>query len=237
MSARPKGPGGTGTGGDQPRLILASQSPRRQQLLAELKIAATVAVSTVDEEAVIASEKLSGHDPEALVGVLAERKAQDVAANTRGSRALVLGADTVVVHGADVLGKPTDEGDARRMLTAVRGQWIDVVSGVSIIETDTGICRHRTVTTPCRVAAFDDATLDRYLAGDVWTDKAGALAVQHHDPQLIETVDGCWTNVVGLPLCTVAELLDEGGLVVDPAPSCLGPAENGSCALSSGRSE
>lgn len=206
------------------RVVLASRSPRRHHLVETLGIGASIVVSDVDEEAVIAEEFLSGRDPDRFVRVLAERKAADVAGRDVSGSAIVIGADTIVVHDDAVLGKPTDREDARQMLRTVRNEWIRVASGVVVIDTASETVVRRTVTTPCLVDDFDETTLDRYLATDVWSDKAGALAVQHNDPRLIAAVDGCWANVAGLPICELALLLAAQGVAGDPATRCPGPA-------------
>ena len=145
---------------------------------------------------------------------LALAKARAVAANLApGDTAVVLGADTEVVLDGRLLGKPTDPPDAVRMLRELRGRWHEVVTGVAAVEA-AGLrrARARAVTTRVRMADTTDDDIAAYVATGEPFDKAGGYAVQGLGGRLVAQVDGCYTNVVGLPLTTTRELLQALGL-------------------------
>ncbi|MBI3456447.1 MAG: septum formation protein Maf [Candidatus Rokubacteria bacterium] len=189
------------------RLVLASASPRRRELLAGLGLAFDVVPSTV-EESLSAGVPIPG-----LATRLALAKARDVAG--RVGPAIVLAADTLVVLGGVPFGKPASPEEARRMLTALRGRAHDVVTAVAVVEA--GARREATATVVSRVVmrAYTATELETYLATSEPYDKAGAYAVQGEGGRLVERVEGCYTNVVGLPVTTTARLLRAFGL---PAP-------------------
>lgn len=186
-------------------LILASASPRRRELLAEIGLPFEVAPGVIDESI------LSGVPPVQAVEALALAKARLVAA-TRPLD-VVLGADTAVVLGEEVFGKPIDRADARRMLAALRGRTHEVITGVALVATGGGREAVRSVVTSVTMRLFDDAELERYLDTPEPYDKAGAYAVQGLGGSLVASVEGCYTNVVGLPITTLRAMLREWGLL------------------------
>ncbi len=154
---------------------------------------------------------------------LALAKARDVA--RRAGYGVVLGADTLVVLDGRPFGKPASRDDARRMLEALRGRAHEVVTGVAVVEADTGREATEAVVSRVVMRAYAPAEIEAYLDTPEPYDKAGAYAVQGEGGRLVERVEGCYTNVVGLPLATTARLLRAFGLPVtteagapDPGP-------------------
>ncbi len=191
-------------------LILASASPRRRELLASLGVPFEVVPGDADEtlEAVPLAD---------AVARLALRKARLVA----GLRpaAVVLAADTIVVIDGRALGKPADPEDARAMLHTLRGRTHEVMTGVAVVDAETG--RHATDTVISRVTmtAYDDAVIDAYVAGGEPLDKAGAYAIQGAGGALVAGLVGSRSNVVGLPLAATAALLRRFGVAVSASQS------------------
>lgn len=186
------------------RLILASASPRRQELLRRLDIPFTVVPSEIPEE-------FPPGPPLEGIKALALAKARAVA--VRIGSGVVLGADTGVVLGEVVFGKPGDREDARRMLRALSGRQHEVITGLALVEAPAGRAACEAVVTRVSMKEYDDATIDAYLATAEPFDKAGAYAVQGLGGTLVASVDGCYTNVVGLPLTTTRRLLEAWGLL------------------------
>ncbi|MBV8220850.1 MAG: septum formation protein Maf [Solirubrobacterales bacterium] len=174
--------------------MLASRSPQRRAILDQIGISYVVDAPDVEE--------LQAGPPHEVALENAFRKASTVAARTPG--ALVLGVDTVVSLGARVYGKPTDEGEARTMLSALAGRRHTVVSGVCLIED--GRPRTAAASTVVEFRALDDALIDWYLASGEWRERAGAYAIQGRGAALVAGIDGDFLNVVGLPLTTLLEL-------------------------------
>lgn len=190
-------------------MILASASPRRRALLAGLGLTFQVVPSTASEEAV------PGSEPGALVEELARRKAAAVAASLEEpDERLVVGADTIVVLADRILGKPRDEAEARSMLTALSGRWHQVFTGVAVIDPVSGrtVSAHETTRVKFRCLAARD--IAAYVATGEPLDKAGAYGVQGKGALLVECIDGCFYNVVGLPLVKLAAVLREFGFDV-----------------------
>jgi septum formation protein len=197
-------------------LILASASPRRRELLARLGLPFEVRPSGIDET-------LSpGLSAAAAATVLARAKARDVAARAHAAgedSVLVLGADTLVVLDGRLLGKPASREEARAMLGALRGRRHDVVTAVAVRLAAPGDGERVTaVTSHVLMRDYSDPEIDRYVATGEPDDKAGAYAVQGVGGHLVARVEGCYTNVIGLPLRTTARLLRTFGLApIDPA--------------------
>jgi nucleoside triphosphate pyrophosphatase len=130
--------------------------------------------------------------------------------------AVILGADTEVVLDGRLLGKPRDGTDAARMLRALRGRQHEVITGLALVELDAPNATPRqettSVTSRVRMGEYDDAEIEAYVATGEPLDKAGAYAVQGLGSRLVVAVDGCFTNVVGLPLTTTRTLLERRGL-------------------------
>jgi len=187
-------------------LILASGSPRRVALLGELGIPFQTVVSDAPET----TDSSLSADAQAVA--LAERKAQAVA--SRREIGIVLGADTIVVLEGELLGKPVDEADATRMLRRLSGQEHRVVTGIAVVDAATGSLRTSAVSSIVRFRTLSDEEIDPYVATGEPQGKAGAYAIQALGSGLVSCLDGCFTNVVGLPLCETARLLTRAGVIV-----------------------
>lgn len=127
--------------------------------------------------------------------------------------AIVLGADTEVVLDGRLLGKPRDAADAGRILKALRGRIHEVITGVALVEAPAGREETAAVTTRVRMGGYTDAEIEAYVVTGEPLDKAGAYAVQGLGGRLIAQVDGCFSNVVGLPVTTTRRLLERWGLL------------------------
>ena len=186
-------------------LILASASPRRQELLRQIGCKFRVVVSDADE--------LSGDGipPDRLAAENARRKAEDVAAKA-GGNAPVLGADTVVAVDEKILGKPKDAADAARMLRLLSGRQHFVYTGIALAYR--GEVYIDVVRTAVWVDTLSDEEITAYIATGEPMDKAGAYAVQGIAAKFIPRVDGSFSNVVGLPLYAVRELVRKAGIVL-----------------------
>jgi septum formation protein len=183
-------------------LILASSSPRRQELLREAGISFEVRPAHIIEE------RNAGEPPLAYACRLALEKAQTVAKDLPDR--YVLGADTIVVAGDEILEKPKDERDAARMLRLLSGCEHRVITAVSLIPprrpSDT-----RSSTTQVHFRSIDEEEIQRYIASGDPMDKAGAYAIQGGAAQWVLRIEGEYSNVVGLPLSLVKEMLRVGG--------------------------
>ena len=208
------------------RLILASGSPRRRQLLPLLGLPFVVKAVDVDERA------LDREPPTEMVLRLSQTKA--LAVKDTRSDGLIVAADTVVVLDGKVMGKPTDPDDAVRMLRLLRGRSHVVYSGVSLWHAP----RRRMV---CQLAEslvwmrdYADAEIIEYVDSGDPLDKAGAYAIQHPKFDPVSWVDGCWLSVVGLPLCHLGRAMAKFGVVV-PAnvPGACQAFGQHECAISS----
>ena len=181
--------------------ILASASPRRKELLAELIKEFEVLPSNADESV---TGKLSS---KALVETLASRKAEEVALRPENAEKFVLGSDTVVVFGKEVLGKPKDEEDAFRMLKMLSGKKHAVYTGVCFAYKKEGTYRYicQTEKTLVYFNKLSDEWIKEYIAGGSPMDKAGAYGIQ--DGGLVKKIKGSYTNVVGFPLELVRKMI------------------------------
>ena len=189
----------------EPRLVLASASPRRASILRGLGILFRVAVSGVDESL------LAGESGAAT----AERLARAKAASVVESGGLpVLGADTVVVCDGAILGKPESAEDAARMLRLLSGRTHEVVTGVALAAA--GTLRSGIEQTDVRFASLSEAQIAWYIATGEARDKAGAYHVDGSGAAFIESLSGSPSNVAGLPVRLVLRLAREAGLVLGP---------------------
>ena len=184
-------------------IILASASPRRQELLRQIGCTFRVVVSDAQE----LSE--NGLLPEKLAAENARRKAEDVAAK-EGSNRPVLGADTVVAVDEMILGKPKDEADAVRMLRLLSGRQHFVFTGIALAYR--GEVYEDVVRTAVWMDTLSEKEIDAYIATGEPMDKAGAYAVQGRAAKFIPRIDGSFSNVVGLPLHAVKTLARRAGI-------------------------
>ena len=197
-------------------LILASGSPRRVALLGELGVPFQTVVSDAPETID------PGLSAEAQAVVLAERKARAVASQLRAG--IVLGADTIVALEGDLLGKPVDDADATRMLRRLNGREHRVVTGIGVVDAGTGSVNTSTVASIVCFRALSDQEIALYVATGEPCGKAGAYAIQGLGAGLVSAREGCFTNVVGLPLCETARLLRAAGVAVNLTwPGCRLP--------------
>jgi septum formation protein len=189
------------------RIILASASPRRRELLSLICPEFEVWPSDFDESG------LSTEIPPAeYVQISASHKAQAVARVLKD--AIVVGADTIVVISGRILGKPADEADARDMLRLLSGETHQVYTGISVISINDGIAQEANGVecTDVTFRQLTDEMVERYIATREPMDKAGAYAIQGRGSVLIEKINGCFFNVVGLPVYRLSRLLEELGL-------------------------
>jgi len=194
-------------------LVLASGSPRRVALLAELGVPFQTVVSDAPETI---DPRL---DPEAQAVMIAERKARAVASKLESG--IVLGADTIVVLDGALLGKPVDDADATYMLHRLSGREHRVVTGIAVLDAKTGSLRTSAVTSIVGFRALSDREIARYIATGEPSWKAGAYAIQGLAAGLVSNLEGCFNNVVGLPLCETARLLSAAGVAINPSrPGC-----------------
>ena len=206
-------------------LVLASASPRRGALLRLLDVPFVTMVADIDE-----SER-PGEEPAPLALRLSMSKAEEVAARL-DRPALVLAADTIVVLDGVVLGKPRDADDARSMLKALRGRVHGVITGLSALAHPTGRTISQVVTTQVTMRNYGSGEIEAYVASGDPLDKAGAYAIQSTSFAPVARIEGCYTNVVGLPLCRVASVLAALGVAI---PTALPRAcrRQGACTFSS----
>ncbi len=183
------------------QLVLASSSPRRAEILRAVGWPFEVAAANIDETA------RGGEEVSEYVERLACEKAEAVAEGRASG--LVVGADTVVAVGGQVLGKPADAEDARRMLRLLGGRWHDVLTGVALVRAETREVLVAHELTRVRFAPLTEAEIDWYVATGEPADKAGAYAVQGRAALFIEEIEGDYWNVVGLPVRLVYKLAEE----------------------------
>lgn len=187
-------------------LVLASASPRRQELLARLGLPFAVQPSLIPEL------HPPGPPARALAAVALD-KARAVARRWTGGPAVILGADTEVVIDGRYLGKPRDAADAIRILSELSGRTHEVITGVALVEAPPGREETAAVTTRVTMAAATREEIAAYVATGEPFDKAGGYAVQGLGARLVARIDGCLTNVVGLPVETTRRLLERWDLL------------------------
>jgi septum formation protein len=190
------------------KLILASASPRRAEILRNAGIPFTVLSSAVDETP-FPDESASDH-----VARLAAAKAELVAARAVGP-SIVIAADTVVALEDRILGKPRSEEDARHMLEILSGRTHSVLTGVTLVRLPDAERIEFVESTLVHFKQLAEADISRYLATDEPHDKAGAYAIQGRAGRYIPRIEGCYFNVVGLPLARVQQALTELGWMED----------------------
>lgn len=186
-------------------IVLASGSPRRRELLADLGLDFDVAPSRAEEPA-----PMPGESPTDYARRMAAMKTAEVSA--RFPNRIVLGADTIVVLGDRIMGKPTDDAHALAMLTALSGQTHQVITAFCLMLPGHPSLTHA-VTTDVDMRASTQAELRAYIATSEPMDKAGAYAIQGMGTFLVTAIRGSYTNVVGLPVARVLEVLLELKLV------------------------
>lgn len=199
-------------------VILASGSPRRRELLTSLGLDFEIIVPNVDEEGF----HLDHLPPAEVVKFLARTKAQEVYKHQ--NQAYVIGSDTLVVVNGEILGKPKSKEDAFRMLKALQGNQHEVVTGIAVFSPDARqefppmVCE--ALSTQVIMRPLSDAEIHAYIATGEPMDKAGSYAIQGYGSTLIERIDGCYFNVVGMSLFLLDRLFAQLGenLLLSQAP-------------------
>jgi septum formation protein len=188
------------------KLILASASPRRAEILSAAGIPFEVRPSKIDES------RLPGESPEKMVERLARAKAEAVAREVPPTdSAIILGADTVVVADDEILGKPSNSTTAREMLQKLRGREHRVITGFALLRVQDKQTRAGHETTRVWFSNMTDAEIDSYVATNEPLDKAGAYAIQGIAGRYIPRIEGCYFNVVGLPMARVWQAMKDLG--------------------------
>ena len=174
------------------KIILASNSPRRKELFSLFELPFEVIPADIKED------ELPDESPGKYVARLARSKADVIAADNEN---LVIAADTIVVDGDQLLGKPQDEADAFQMLTQLRGRTHQVYTGIAIIQSSNGQTYEDICRTDVPMRDYTDEEIRAYIKTGDPMDKAGAYAIQHAGFHPVEGLRGCYASVMGLPLC------------------------------------
>ncbi|WP_024831952.1 Maf family protein [Ruminiclostridium josui] len=183
-------------------IVLASSSPRRKDLLQQIKLPFEIIPSEIDENI----NELTG-TPAQKAEQLAYNKAKDV--SNRIKKGLVLGADTIVVIDNEILGKPKDSEDAFQMLKKLSGKEHEVITGICLLDLDNNIELIEHETTIVQFIELDDEKIRAYIKTGEAFDKAGSYAVQGLGSVLVKGINGCYSNVVGLPLTRLSYMLEK----------------------------
>jgi septum formation protein len=203
-------------------LLLASASPRRRQILQLLGLPFTVSTPPVDEDA--AQERFRGLAEE-LAPWLAKHKAAQALKLPEAANHLVITADTTVLLNGEILGKPQDKAHARQLLLSLRGRRHHVITGIAVSRKidEQHMIQATSCITPVLMRNYSMSEIDAYIDSGDPMDKAGAYGIQHPAFQPTKYIDGCYLNVVGLPLCVLVELLADFNVY----PILSGQRQNG----------
>ena len=183
------------------KFILASASERRKDLLSRIVSNFEVKISNFDEEKVEVSTNIENY-----VKTLAEGKAKDVALNCDND-SIIIGADTIVVIGDNILGKPKDKNHAFQMLKLLSNNVHRVYSGVAVINNQKNIMKSECLYTEVYFSEISDDEIWRYIESGECLDKAGAYGIQGYGGVFAEKINGCYYNVVGLPLNLLSKMI------------------------------
>ena len=205
------------------KLVLASTSPRRRELLGSLGVEFQVIPPSVLEN------MLGQESPQEMVERLALAKARSGARSV--SSGLVVGADSVVINDGLVLGKPADSAEAMNMLRSLRGKEHQVLTGVAIVDAAMGQAYVASQASTVTMREYTDPEIEAYVVSGAPLDKAGAYAVQDRVFRPAASLDGCYTNVMGLPLCLLRDMLNDAGLQFGPEAHIQVPEECSPCPL------
>lgn len=189
------------------KIILASQSPRRKEILSNLGLGFEVVPSTIDED--IHNKTFSFE----LVKNTALEKAQDVASKI-SEPSIIIAADTVVVFKNKILGKPANEEEAFNMLKTLSGNKHFVVSAIAIIDTSTGKTLVDFVESQVKFREISENEIKKYIETGEPMDKAGAYGIQKYGSIFVESVCGCYFNIVGISAYKLAEMLKQFGVFI-----------------------
>ena len=185
---------------ENPVLLLASNSPRRRQLLTLADWMFSVSVADTDES------QQPNESPADYVLRLAEAKARTVVTQARKDQ-IILAADTAVIDGSDILGKPKDMAEAVAMLTRLRGHTHQVYTGVALLRVSAGLLLKDLCITDVPMRDYSDEEIQAYVQTGDPLDKAGAYAIQHSDFHPVADMVGCYASVMGLPMCHVVRMM------------------------------
>ncbi len=190
-------------------LILASGSPRRHEMISGLGLSFTICIPDVDESS------LENELPLEYVKRIASKKAEAVFSDLieENEKLLILSADTIVVLGEQILGKPKDAEDAKKTLKMLSGKTHEVITSFCIKSAEKDIVT--SISTKVQFAEISDAEIDAYVSTGEPMDKAGSYAIQGGAAYMVRKIDGSYSNVVGLPLCEVIETLKEFGVTLN----------------------
>ena len=191
-----------GGANDKTRVTLLSGSARRREIVGGAFVNATIEDSRGEEPRPNAGEPASEYVVRSAIAKLG-----DGGTSRNPDGGVLLSADTVVALDGEILGKPADADEARSMLERLSDGWHQVITGVAAMDEATGRILTDLETSDVRTRAFSDADIDAYVASGEPFDKAGGYAVQDEDFRPVRRFDGCYLNIVGLPLCVVVELM------------------------------
>ena len=197
-------------------LVLASASPRRKELMAGLGLEFQVMAADVPED------QIPGEPAQDMVMRLSLDKASALAG--RMTDGLVIGADSTVVLDGEVLGKPAGADDARRMLRRLSGTQHQVITGLSVVDAATGDRQTDWMASDIKLRTLSDSEIDVSIRSGMPFDKAGAYAVQDQELRPAEWWQGCYSNIVGLPLCRLLEMLQALGYPLPDRKALQAPA-------------
>jgi septum formation protein len=186
------------------RIILASGSPRREQLLQQ------IGLDFISSPAYIQEDLASSVSPPDLVQLIASQKALETASRWR--KGIIVAADTVVVQAGVIMGKPREHSDAVHMLEQLSGKSHQVITGICVLDVESGVWDTDFEATSVFFRSFTQIEIDAYLGWAEWADKAGAYAIQGRGALLVERIEGCYFNVVGLPLNRLHLMLRKYGI-------------------------
>ncbi|MGQ9609969.1 MAG: Maf family protein [bacterium] len=178
------------------KIILASESPRRKKLLEQIGINFEVVSSQVNED------KIIDNDPLKNIQLLALKKAQEVA--NRGYVGIIIGADTQIFIDGEIIGKPKDREDAKRILLKLSGRNHSVITGIALIDTESQTSETWVETTTVKFRELMIDEIEEYLDTGEYIGKAGAYGIQERAAAFVERIEGCYFNVVGLPLAKLS---------------------------------
>ncbi|MBT4340695.1 MAG: septum formation protein Maf [Chloroflexi bacterium] len=197
------------------KLVLASGSPRRAEILSESGFDLKIIPASVDEDAILTQ----GSDLVSAVRALALAKASYVAGSNVGE--FVLGADTIVVFENEVFGKPESSEQACEMLNRLSGRQHKVITGVAIVN-PVGQSHTKFVSTSVVFRNLEDDEISKYVSSDLSLDKAGGYGIQDSSFAPVASYDECYLNVVGLPMCATSDLLEKSGFEIGESLACTG---------------
>lgn len=189
------------------KIILASASPRRQELLSILNIKFEVIPAQIEED--IKNKPFTNN----LIENLAIEKAKDVQKRV-SSPSIIIAADTVVVIGDEILGKPKDDNDAKRMLNLLSDSTHQVVSAIAVIDTESNKILADSVNSEVTFKKLSNIEIEKYINTREPMDKAGAYAIQGLGSVFVESISGCYFNIVGISIFKLAQMLQQFGINV-----------------------